>query len=47
MVLLRDLCYCLPVDSMGVKCYFEMVYRDLIGLGHSLTSEDQDRLKNT
>ena len=22
-----------------------MLYRDLIGLGHSLTSEDQDRLK--
>ena len=48
MVLARGLRFCLPpkaVDSTGVKCSFELLYRDLINLGHSLTSEDQDRLK--
>ena len=48
MVLARGLRFCLPpksVDSISVKCSFEMLYRDLIGLGHSLTSEDQDRLQ--
>ncbi|XP_068723463.1 uncharacterized protein [Montipora capricornis] len=48
MVLARGLRFCLPpkaVDGVSVKCAFEMLYRDLIGLGHSLTSEDQDRLK--
>ena len=47
MVLARGLRFCLPpksVNSISVKCSFEMLYRDLIGLGHSLTSEDQDRL---
>ena len=32
------------MDSPSVKCSFEMLYRDLLGLGHSLTSEDKDRL---
>ncbi|XP_068673073.1 uncharacterized protein [Montipora foliosa] len=48
MVLARGLRFCLPpkaVDGVIVKCAFEMLYRDLIGLGHSLTSEDEDRLK--
>ena len=46
MVLTRGLRFCLPpnaVDIVSVKCSFEMLYRDLIRLGHSLTSEDQDR----
>ena len=33
------------VDILNVKCSFEMLYRDLFGLGHSLSSEDKDRLK--
>ena len=40
--------FCLPskaVDIVSVKCSFEMLFRDPIGLGHLLTSEDQDRLK--
>ena len=49
MVLARACVFqCLPtksVDSISVKCSFEMLYRDLISLDHSLTSEDQDRLK--
>ena len=48
MVLARGLRFCLPpksVDSLNVKCSFEMLYRDLLGLGHSLSSEDKDRLK--
>ena len=37
MVLARGLRFCLPpkaVDGVSVKCAFEMLYRDLIGLGH-------------
>ena len=44
----RGLRFCLPpksVDSLNVKCSFEMFYRDLLGLDHSLSSEDKDRLK--
>ena len=46
MVLARGLRFCLPqksVDSLNVKCSFEMLYRDLLGLDHSLSSEDKDR----
>ena len=48
MVLARGLRFCLPpkaVDSLGVKCSYKMLHRDLLGLGHSLTSEDKDRLR--
>ena len=48
MVLARGLRFCLPpksVDSFNVKCSFEMLYRDLLGLDYSLSSEDKDRLK--
>ena len=44
MVLAIGLRSCLPskpVDSASVKCSFEMLYRNLLGLGHSLTSEDR------
>ena len=49
MVLARGLRFCLPpksVDCLNLKCSFETPYRDHLGLGHSLTSEDKDRLKS-
>ena len=45
MVLAKGLRFRLPpeaVDDVDVKCSFEMLYRELLGLEHSLTSVDID-----
>ena len=47
-VLTRGLRFCLPpksVNPIDIKCSFELLYRDLLKLGHALTDEDKDRLK--
>ena len=48
LVLVRGLRFCSPkdVDKYDVKCSFELLYRDLVKLNVSLTSENQDRLRN-